>query len=180
MASRMVNKNAIVSLMMVHHDEIDFGSGTLVFTVAKSINVERRVSESTTSDGILEFQEKLLRAPFHRWLNLKAVSTSKDELRILLPWREEFVSNAAIQATHGGILAALIDLTGLYAVRAAGGLVSATADLRVDYHRPATRGDIQACGVTVKLGKRISVADVRVIDSDKRLLASGRGAYLAQ
>lgn len=97
-----------------------------------------------------------------------------------LPWRAEFVANTSIEATHGGILATLIDLTGLYAVRAAGGIVSATADLRVDYHRPATRGTIIARGMVVKLGRRISIADVRVTDTGQVLLASGRGAYLAQ
>jgi len=119
-------------------------------------------------------------SPFHRWLGLKAVMVAREQIEISLPWREEFVSNTKIEATHGGILAALIDLTGLYAVRAAGGIVSATADLRVDFHRPATRGTVLACGMVVKLGRRISTADVRVTDTSQVLLASGRGAYLAQ
>jgi len=129
---------------------------------------------------IAEFQKALMISPFHRWLGLKAVAVTREQIEIALPWREEFVSNTKIEATHGGILAALIDLTGLYAVRAAGGIVSATADLRVDYHRPATRGTVRACGMVVKLGRRISTADVRVTDTSQVLLASGRGAYLAQ
>ena len=90
-------------------------------------------------ETIAEFQKALMISPFHRWLGLKAIMVAREQIEISLPWREEFVANTAIEATHGGILAALIDLTGLYAVRAAGGIVSATADLRVDYHRPATR-----------------------------------------
>ena len=129
---------------------------------------------------IAEFQKALMISPFHRWLGLKAVAVTREQIEIALPWREEFVSNTKIEATHGGILAALIDLTGLYAVRAAGGIVTATADLRVDYHRPATRGAVRACGMVVKLGRRISTADVRVTDTSQVLLASGRGAYLAQ
>lgn len=131
-------------------------------------------------ETIAEFQKALMISPFHRWLGLKAIMVAREQIEISLPWREEFVANTAIEATHGGILAALIDLTGLYAVRAAGGIVSATADLRVDYHRPATRGTVLACGMVVKLGRRISTADVRVTDTSQVLLASGRGAYLAQ
>ncbi len=119
-------------------------------------------------------------SPFHRWLRLKAIMVTREQIEIALPWREEFVANTAIEATHGGVLAALIDLTGLYAIRAAGGIVNATADLRVDYHRPATRGTVHARGTVVKLGRRISTADVRVTDGGHVLVASGRGAYLAQ
>ena len=131
-------------------------------------------------DNIAKFQAALMISPFHQWLGLQAVAVTPDQVEIALPWRKELVSNTAIEATHGGILAALIDLTGLYTIRAAGSIVSATADLRVDYHRPATRGTILARGVVVKLGRRISIADVRVVDGNQVLLASGRGAYLAQ
>lgn len=103
-------------------------------------------------ETIAEFQRTLMISPFHRWLELKAVTVTHEQVEIALPWREEFVANTAIEATHGGILAALIDLTGLYAVRAAGGIVSATADLRVDYHQPATRRTVIARGMVVKLG----------------------------
>jgi uncharacterized protein (TIGR00369 family) len=135
---------------------------------------------SCNGETIAEFQKALMISPFHRWLGLKAVAVTREQIEIALPWREEFVSNTKIEATHGGILAALIDLTGLYAFRAAGGIVGATADLRVDYQRPATRGTVRACGMVVKLGRRISTADVRVTDTSQVLLASGRGAYLAQ
>ena len=131
-------------------------------------------------DFIADFQRTLMLSPFHRWLRLKAIMVTREQIEIALPWREEFVANTAIEATHGGVLAALIDLTGLYAIRAAGGIVNATADLRVDYHRPATRGTVHARGTVVKLGRRISTADVRVTDGGHVLVASGRGAYLAQ
>ena len=73
---------------------------------------------------------------------------------------------------------ALIDLTGLYTVNALGGTARATADLRVDFHRPATSGPLRAIGSVVKPGKHLSVAETRIEDSAQRLLASGRGAYV--
>ncbi|WP_430415193.1 hotdog fold thioesterase [Parasphingorhabdus sp.] len=118
-------------------------------------------------------------APFHRWLGLKIVQQSSDQLELEMPWRDELVSNPVIGAVHGGILASLIDLTGLYAIIAAGGVARATVDLRVDYHRAATNGPLRAIGQVVKLGKTISTADTRIIDDDERLVASGRGTYLS-
>lgn len=118
-------------------------------------------------------------APFHRWLGLKIVQQNNDHLELEMPWREELVSNPVIGAVHGGILASLIDLTGLYAIIAAGGIARATVDLRVDYHRAATNGPLRAIGQVVKLGKTISTADTRIIDDDDRLVASGRGTYLS-
>lgn len=137
-------------------------------------------AEFNADEVVLELQKTLMRAPYHRWLGLKVLKASAERVEIAMPWREEMVSNAEIGATHGGVLAALIDLTGLYAIRAAGGVVSATADLRVDYHRPAIGGTVVACGSVIKLGRRISTADVRLLDGSQTLLASGRGAYLAQ
>ncbi|QJB70319.1 hotdog fold thioesterase [Parasphingorhabdus halotolerans] len=121
----------------------------------------------------------LLIAPFHRWLGLKIVQQSDDHLELEMPWRDELVSNPAIGAAHGGILASLIDLTGLYTIIAVGGLAKATADLRVDYHRPATKGPLRATGQVIKLGKTISTAETHILDADGRLVASGRGAYLS-
>ncbi|WP_422342867.1 hotdog fold thioesterase [Parasphingorhabdus sp.] len=118
-------------------------------------------------------------APFHRWLGLKIVQQNNDQLELEMPWRDELVSNPVIGAVHGGILASLIDLTGLYAIIAAGGIARATVDLRVDYHRAATNGPLRAIGQVVKLGKTISTADTRILDDDDRLVASGRGTYLS-
>ncbi len=123
-------------------------------------------------------RQMLLVAPFHRWLGLDIVDRNADELILEMPWREEIVSNPRIGSAHGGILSALIDLTGLYTINALGGSARATADLRVDFHRPATSGPLRAIGRVVKIGKQLSVAETRIEDSGARLLASGRGAYV--
>jgi uncharacterized protein (TIGR00369 family) len=123
-------------------------------------------------------ERALLIAPFHRWLGLRVAVVGPQGIEIVMPWREELVSNPAVRATHGGVLASLIDLTGLYTVLAAGGSATATADLRVDYHRTAKPGELRALGRVVKLGRRLSVADTELLDAEDVLVASGRGAYL--
>ncbi len=96
-----------------------------------------------------------------------------------MPWRDELVSNPVRQTTHGGILASLVDLSGFYALLASGATVRATADLRVDYHRAATPGELRTRSRVVKAGRRLCVADTEVLDTSGVLLASGRGAYLS-
>lgn len=124
-------------------------------------------------------QDILLISPFHRWLRLRIVSQANDSLELEMPWRDEIVSNPAIGAAHGGILSALIDLTGLYAVLSAGGVAKATADLRVDFHRAATEGPLRAIGHPIKMGRTLCIADTQILSADGRLLASGRGAYVS-
>ncbi|WP_430445978.1 hotdog fold thioesterase [Sphingorhabdus contaminans] len=128
---------------------------------------------------IEQLRAMLVVAPFHRWLGLDIAALTADELILEMPWRDEIVSNPMIGSAHGGILSALIDLTGLYTINALGGSARATADLRVDFHRPAISGPLRAIGRVVKLGKQLSVAETRIEKADGKLLASGRGAYVA-
>ena len=91
--------------------------------------------------------DELLRiAPFHQWLGLTVKSCSDEQIELEMPWREEIVSNPMIGSAHGGVLASLIDLTGLYTLLSQGVTAKATADLRVDYHRPATSGPLIVTG----------------------------------
>ncbi len=136
------------------------------------------MNDMTSPPSLDALRQMLLVAPFHRWLGLDIVDRSADELILEMPWREEIVSNPKIGSAHGGILSALIDLTGLYTINALGGSARATVDLRVDFHRPATSGPLRAIGRVIKIGQQLSVAETRIEDSGARLLASGRGAYV--
>ena len=136
------------------------------------------MSGRPSDEKLQSLREMLLIAPFHRWLGLDIVALTADELILEMPWRDEIVSNPMIGSAHGGILSALIDLTGLYTITALGGSARATADMRVDFHRPATSGPLRAIGKVVKLGKQLSVAETRIEDVEGKLIASGRGAYV--
>ena len=123
-------------------------------------------------------QSALSIAPFHRWLGLHVTGSSPGGLELAMPWRDEIVSNPRIGSMHGGVLASLIDLAGMYAVLTQTTGVNATAGLHVDYHRPATAGPLRVKARVIKLGKTISVAETEVFGPDDALLASGRGSYL--
>ena len=129
--------------------------------------------------GLEELRDLLALAPFHCWLGLSIAEVGANELVISMPWRDEIISNPTVGAAHGGIVSALIDLTGLYTIIAMGGAARATADLHVDFHRPAKLGPLRAIGSPVKLGRQINVAATRILAADGTLVASGRGAYVA-
>ena len=136
------------------------------------------MSERPPRMDLEQLRTMLHSAPFHQWLGLDIAELTDEALILEMPWRDEIVSNPMIGSAHGGILSALIDLTGLYTINALGGSARATSDMRVDFHRPATSGPLRAIGRVVKLGKQISVAETRIEDAEGRLLASGRGAYV--
>lgn len=125
-----------------------------------------------------DIQARLLRSPYHQWLGLKVLSVGDGEIVLQATWREEWSVNPDSPYTHGGILAALIDLTADWALVSHTGRGVPTVDLRVDYHRPAIQGDLTIRGKVVKAGKQLSVAEARIEDSQGALLASGRGVYL--
>ncbi len=126
-----------------------------------------------------QLQERLMRAPYHQWLGLKAEAVGKDSVTIRATWREEWVVNPDRRYTHGGILAALVDLAADWAIGAQLGRGIPTIDMRVDYHRVAMPGDLICKGRIVKAGGQFSVAEAEIFDLDGKLLASGRGVYLS-
>jgi len=125
-----------------------------------------------------EAQARLTRGPYHRWLGLQLVALGEDTVEIKARWREDWVVNPDRGNTHGGILAALVDIAADWALVHRLGRAVPTIDMRVDYHRFALRGDLLAKGRVVKFGSQFAVCESQVFDADGRLLASGRGTYL--
>jgi uncharacterized protein (TIGR00369 family) len=122
-------------------------------------------------------QELVTRGPFHRWLGLKVVAVHDEGIELTATWREEWVVNPDRGYTHGGVLAALVDLAADWAMVKKLGRGVPTIDLRVDYHAAAMPGDLVARGKVVRLGGQFSTAEAHIYDSNGKLVASGRGTY---
>lgn len=122
-------------------------------------------------------QEMILRAPYHQWLGLKVTALHEDGIELKATWREEWVVNPDRRYTHGGVLAALVDLAADWAMFTKTGRGVPTIDLRVDYHNAAMPGDLIARGTVVRMGGQFSTAEARIFDAAGKLLASGRGTY---
>jgi uncharacterized protein (TIGR00369 family) len=122
--------------------------------------------------------ELIARSPYHRWLGLSVVAVTEDAIELRAIWREEWVVHPERRFTHGGVLAALVDLAADWAMVAKTGRGVPTIDLRVDYHAPAMPGDLVLKGRVVRFGRQVSTAEAYVYDLSGKLLASGRGTYL--
>ncbi len=116
-------------------------------------------------------------SPFHRLIGLELVRAQDGEVEMRLPWRDEFRRADDSDWYHGGIIAALVDIAGDYAIASKLGRWVATIDLRVDYLRPALEGELRALAHAVKVGRTVGVADVELRDAKGAVVAIGRCAY---
>ena len=132
---------------------------------------------SETRIGVDKLQQLITRGPFNRWLNFTVVKADAEGLEVRVTWREEWVVNPDRRYTHGGILAAVVDVAADYAIAAELGRPVPTIDLRVDYHKAAMPGDLTAKARVVRSGSQYSTAEAYVYDKDGGLVASGRGTY---
>jgi uncharacterized protein (TIGR00369 family) len=114
-----------------------------------------------------------------RFLGLEIIRAEKGRVEIRLPYREELLRHDGSDWLHGGVVSALADIAGDYAVMTQTAPNVPTIDMRVDYLRPARRGDLTALGRTVRVGRTVCVADVEIRDSTGELVAVGRACYAA-
>ena len=76
--------------------------------------------------------QMITRGPYHQWLGLKVTAVHEDGIELKATWREEWVVNPDRRYTHGGIVAALVDLAADWA------MVAQDRTRRAD-HRSARR-----------------------------------------
>ena len=133
------------------------------------------MSEPTA--GVEKLQELISRGPFNKWLNFTVLKASAEGVELRAAWREEWVVNLERRYTHGGILAAIVDVAADYAIAAHLGKPVPTIDIRVHYHKAAMPGDITAKARVVRMGGQYSTAEAYLYDKDGALVASGRGTY---
>jgi acyl-CoA thioesterase len=109
------------------------------------------------------------------------------ELSLIERGRAEFrlpisplTAGGAAGGVHGGIMAALIDIAVVSAVRTLcvrGDVMRGTAELNVSYLRPANGSALLISGTILKKGSSLAVGDAEVRDDASRLVAKGRLTY---
>ncbi len=125
-------------------------------------------------------KDNIAQTPFHQWLlpELVAVDDKENSVTIRLVIRPELGRVKGRTDLHGGIIAALIDITGHAAIAAKVRHNVATIDMRVDYLRLAGGSEIMAVASIVKIGRTVGVVDIRLTDDQKKLVAIGRASYV--
>lgn len=122
---------------------------------------------------------EIARCPFHEFLRPVPVAadTAAGTVSVRLPNRAAFSAAWGGDLIHGGVIAALIDMTGHAVIAIGAGRPTPTVDLRIDYLRPASGPHLDAQARVLRLGRSLGRADIDVRDAAGRLVATGRGTF---
>jgi uncharacterized protein (TIGR00369 family) len=124
--------------------------------------------------------DALFRAsPFMDPLGFKVLDLDYDrlQLRVHMPLLPALERRPGTKQFHGGAIAALIDVTGDFAIGMMVGGGVPTINLRIDYLKPAVGEGLTATAVVRRRGKTVAFVDIDVCDERDALVAMGRGLY---
>jgi len=137
------------------------------------------VNQGRAVDPLERLQNEIGRCPYHEFLRLEAVTADADQGVVILrlPYRAEFRLAYDSDVFHGGVLAALVDITGHAAVACRTGRVSPTVDLRTDFLAAARGEALLATGRVLKAGRSVARADVKVRDPRGVVVVAARATF---
>jgi uncharacterized protein (TIGR00369 family) len=133
------------------------------------------------------------RIRFNQVLGLKIDSVRPGDVRATLPMRDELIGHYSHGRLHGGVISATLDALGGLALMVAIGerhpaetatqvlqrfSKMGTIDLRTDYLRPGLASSYTVTAEVLRLGGRVGSTQMRLHDTEGRLIATGAGAYI--
>ena len=126
--------------------------------------------------------------PFDRVLGLRIDSLGFKAPRLRFDMRPGLVGNPVRQILHGGVISASLDVVGGLAIALASITRKAeetpaqpdigTIDLRIDYLQPGRGHYFVATGRVVRLGGRVAVAHMELVNDTDEQTATGSAAYI--
>jgi uncharacterized protein (TIGR00369 family) len=128
--------------------------------------------------------------PFNKVIGLRVESTDPDAPKLRFDMRPDLIGNPRRQILHGGVISAVLDVAAGFAIHlavsknrdehAAEGQFPTigTIDLHVDYLRPGRGKYFIATGRVVRLGNRVAVAHMELVNDTGELIATGGAAYM--
>jgi uncharacterized protein (TIGR00369 family) len=154
--------------------------------------VPRSADEQARLDAALvELFER--RITFNQTLGLQVLSVRPGDVRGRILMRPELVGHYAYGRLHGGVISATLDAMGGLALMV--GIAErhphdntmqvmhrfakmGTIDLRIDYLRPGLGQHFIATAEVTRLGGRIGSTQMRLVNDEGTLLATGAAAYV--
>jgi uncharacterized protein (TIGR00369 family) len=133
------------------------------------------------------------RIVFNQVLALKIESATPGDVRARFDMRPELVGHYAYGRLHGGVISAVLDALGGLALMAGIGQRHAsestdqvlhrfakmgTIDLRVDFLRPGIGHHFLAQAEVMRLGGRVGSTQMRLVNDQGSLIATGAAAYM--
>ena len=133
------------------------------------------------------------RITFNQTLGLKIESVRPGDVRATFPMRPELVGHFAYGRLHGGVISAVLDaMGGLAAMVGVAERHSSdnaqqvlhrfarlgTIDLRVDFLRPGLGRHFVATAEVTRLGGRVGSTQMRLVNDEGTLIATGAASYI--
>ncbi len=131
--------------------------------------------------------------PFNRVLGLRVESLGHDRVEASFEMRDDLLGHYSRRMLHGGVISAVIDVTGGLAAfmgveeRMSGESLEAklkkfgkvsTLDLRVDFLRPGLGNRFVVRAHTLKTGSKVAVTRIELRNDEDDLIAAGTGSYI--
>jgi len=131
--------------------------------------------------------------PFNKVLGLQVYSLNMERPKIRFAMHEALVGNYIRGSLHGGVISAVIDVTGGLSAfmglqkKLAGEPLDiklekfrklGTIDLRIDYLRPGVGKMFEATGYVLRTGHKVAVTRIELKNETEQLIAVGTGAYV--
>jgi len=115
------------------------------------------VSQDISQDQADRLRATLARIPYARFLGVRA-ELAGDEMTVILPFSPHLIGNASIQAIHGGVLGALMEMTALAQLSIAQGLARQPKpiDVTLGYLRSGRPVETYARAEIKRLGRRVA------------------------
>lgn len=154
--------------------------------------LQRSAAEQALVDAELVqiFQHRIT---FNQTLGLKIEAVRPADVRASFPMRPELVGHFAYGRLHGGVISAVLDTMGGLAAMV--GVAErhphdsaqqvlhrfarlGTIDLRVDYLRPGLGRHFVATAEVIRLGGRVGSTQMRLVNDDGSLIATGAASYI--
>jgi uncharacterized protein (TIGR00369 family) len=130
--------------------------------------------------------------PFNKVLGLRVESLDMESVSLKIGMKEELIGNPVKGILHGGVISAVLDVTG--GITAAMGVLKkmadrpleemgkrllnvGTIDLRIDFLRPGLGTYFLATGSLMRTGQKVAVIRMQLHNDQDRLIAVGTGTY---
>ena len=143
-----------------------------------------RITGMAEADQARIAQQFIEAIPHARALAMRVDALGAGTATISMPWAEHLVGDPRSGVVHGGVVSALMDTCCGAAVMAhpSGPGSTATIDLRIDYMRPATRGQrITAKAECYHLTRTVAFVRAVALDEDgDNPVATATGAFTVE
>lgn len=115
--------------------------------------------------------------PFNHHLGLLVTRLFKDGLSLECAFRPEMRN--WLGTLHGGVTAALVDISvGMAVIAHSGGRRVSTVELKTTYLRPAIEGPFHCRARLIKTGRTLVFGETVIRDAHSRVVATGSATYI--